>query len=219
MAPTEIAKQSPEEARSTASTLLLVADLGGVFVFAVEGALAARGGSFDLLGVSVLAFSTALGGGIVRDLLLGAVPPNAIRDQRYPITAFLGAAIVLLFLPFIRGLHPHVLTVLDAGGLALCAVAGAEKGLVFRVPPLLCVLLGAITGVGGGTIRDLLMGNSPNVLHSDVYATAAMAGAATLVIAQKFRVTPARAALLGGTVCFVLRLVAVWQGWSLPRVI
>lgn len=202
---------------SRVEQLLLVADLAGVFVFALEGALKAEGGGFDLLGVAVLAFATALAGGIVRDVLLGALPPNAIADQRYPLTAFVGAGLVFVFHPLVRSLPTEALLVLDAGGLALCAVAGAQKGLLYGVAPLLCVLLGAITAVGGGTIRDLLMGKSPGILHTDVYASAALAGATALVLAEKLGLRPATAAVGGGLICFGVRLWAVQRGWSLPH--
>jgi len=197
--------------------LLLVLDLVGVFVFALEGAMAALGGDFDALGVLVLSFATALGGGLVRDLLIGASPPNAIKDWRYPAVAFAGGAVVLFAHPFVRQVPPWLLIGLDAGGLALCAVAGAEKALAFGINPLLAVMMGAITGVGGGTIRDLLLARSPWVLHSDVYATAAMVGAVVVVIGRRVRVRPGHAALAGAVACFALRVVAVWQHWNLPK--
>jgi uncharacterized membrane protein YeiH len=199
--------------------LLLTIDLLGTFVFGVEGAMAAIAGNLDLLGLMVLAFATALGGGIIRDLLIGAIPPGSIRDWRYPVTAFLGAAVVFCFYPFVSQLSPWVIIVFDAAGLGLFAVAGAGKALDFGINPFIAVLMGGVTGVGGGTIRDLLLARVPNVLRSDVYATAALAGATVLVVGLKLKRNPKLMTILGAAVCFALRVVAVWQHWNLPKLL
>jgi uncharacterized membrane protein YeiH len=134
-------------------TLLLAVDFAGTFVFAMEGGMAAARANLDLLGVMVLAFATALGGGIIRDLLIGAVPPGAISNWRYAAIAFAGGFSVFLFYQFVEEIPPSLLMVLDAAGLGLFAVAGAEKALEFGIHPLIAILMGGITGVGGGTIR------------------------------------------------------------------
>jgi len=211
----EIAK--PTLTRPTSDRLLLFFDFAGTLVFAVEGAMAAENGDLDLLGAMVLAFATALGGGIIRDLLIGAVPPNSIRDWRYGAIAFAAAGIEILFPNPAHGIPASVLTVLDAAGLSLFAVAGAEKALSFGINPLLAVLMGGITGVGGGTIRDVLLAQVPNVLKADVYASAALAGAAVVVIGIKLKLPRAAAAIAGGVICFLLRVVSVWLHWNLPK--
>ncbi|HEX4020670.1 MAG TPA: trimeric intracellular cation channel family protein [Acidobacteriaceae bacterium] len=200
-------------------TLLLTVDLMGTFVFAVEGAMAAIKGNLDLFGLMVLSFATALGGGIIRDLLIGAIPPNSIRDWRYGATAFTGGAAVFFFFEFVRHVPPQLMVTLDAAGLALFAVSGAEKALNYKIHPLLAILMGAITGVGGGTIRDMLLAQVPTVLRADVYATAALAGAAVLVAGMKLKLPRAWMMALGAIVCFVLRLVSVWRHWNLPKVL
>jgi uncharacterized membrane protein YeiH len=200
------------------ATLLLAIDLIGTFVFAVEGASAALQGNLDILGVLVLAFATALGGGIVRDVLIGAIPPNSIRDWRYPATAFLGGAAVFFLNSFVSRVPSSVLTTLDAAGLALFAVAGAAKALDYGIHPLLAMLMGGVTGVGGGTIRDILLARIPTVLRSDVYAAAALAGAAAMILILELKLRPAIATTVGLAVCFILRMVAVWQHWNLPRI-
>jgi uncharacterized membrane protein YeiH len=205
--------------KSAADRLLLVLDLLGTFVFAVEGAMAAIGGQFDALGVLVLSFSTALGGGIVRDVLLGALPAAAVINWRYPLLAFSGGALVFMLHPFVARIPMPLLAGLDAIGLSLCAVAGAEKALTRGVHPFMAMLMGAVNGVGGGTIRDVLMARSPNVLHSDVYAVAAMIGAAAMIGSQKAGVRPLVATVTGALVCFAVRMVAVWQHWNLPRLV
>jgi uncharacterized membrane protein YeiH len=145
----------------TPARMLYAVDLAGTLLFAVEGASVAITGRLDLLGLMVLAFATALGGGIIRDVLLGATPPNALRDWRYPAIAFAGAAIVFFFHHFVQEIPAQCIMVLDAAGLALFAVSGTEKALLREMSPLVAVLLGGITGVGGGTIRDVLLARIP----------------------------------------------------------
>jgi uncharacterized membrane protein YeiH len=198
--------------------LLLTIDLLGTFVFAVEGAMAAIESNLDLLGLMVLAFSTALAGGIIRDLLIGAVPPGSIRDWRYPAVAFLGGAVVFCLHQFVSQIPAAVIIVFDAAGLGLFAVAGAGKALDFGIHPFIAVLMGGVTGVGGGTLRDVLLARIPSVLRADVYATAALAGAAVLVIGLQLKRNPKLMTILGAGVCFTLRVVSVWRHWSLPRV-
>ncbi len=200
------------------ATLLLVIDLIGTFVFAVEGASAAIQGNLDVLGLMVLAFATALGGGIIRDVLIGAVPPNSIKDWRYPAIAFAGGAVVFFQSSFINQVPAGLIVMLDAAGLALFAVAGAAKALDYGIHPFLAMLMGGVTGVGGGTIRDVLLARIPFVLRSDVYAAAALAGAAVMILALKLKMRPALASTIGIVVCFVLRMVAVHQHWNLPGV-
>lgn len=200
------------------ATLLLTIDLIGTFVFAVEGAMAAAQSNLDILGVMVLAFATALGGGIIRDVLIGAVPPNSIRDWRYPAAAFAGGAVVFFQSSFVDKVPESLILTLDAAGLALFAVAGAAKALDFNIHPFLATLMGGITGVGGGTVRDVLLARIPSVLRSDVYAAAALAGAAAMILSLRLKMRPAVATTIGLAVCFTLRMVAVHQHWNLPKV-
>ena len=200
-----------------AGKVLLVADLAGTFLFGIEGADAAIRGNLDLLGMMVLAFSTALAGGVVRDLLIGAVPPEAIKNWRYATTAFAAAMVTFLFYRMVQVFPTTLLMVLDAGGLALFAVAGTEKALDFKIHPFMAVLLGTITGVGGGTIRDIFLAHVPRVLQSDIYATAALVGAVVLIAVRSMGASPIVAAFAGGGCCFVLRVVAAMFHWNLPR--
>jgi uncharacterized membrane protein YeiH len=202
--------------RLSAATLVLAADLGGTFVFAVEGATAAMRGNLDLLGLMVLAFATALCGGMTRDVLIGAVPPNAIRDWRYPAVAFTAGTLTFLTHALVRPYPQEVIVTLDAAGLALFAVAGTEKALNYGIHPSIAVLLGAITAVGGGVVRDELLA-LPAVLRIDIHATAALAGSLIMVAGRRIRIPRTSPAILGGTVCFTLRMLAVWQNWQLPK--
>jgi uncharacterized membrane protein YeiH len=198
--------------------VLLTVDLVGTFVFAVEGALAGIRGDLDLLGLLVVSFVTALGGGTVRDLLIGAVPPNSIRDWRYGATAFAGGGAVFCFYQSFQHVPPQLLITLDAAGLALFAMAGAAKALEFGIHPMIAVLMGVLTGVGGGTIRDVLMTRVPGILNTDIYASAALAGAVVMVIGLALKVPRTIAMTVGGVCCFVLRMVAVARHWNLPKV-
>jgi uncharacterized membrane protein YeiH len=214
----EISGSAKAVGKSRNERLLFALDLGGTAVFAMGGALTAIHAGLDLLGVLVLAFCTALGGGVVRDLLIGDVPPIAIQDFRYPVDAFaVGALTFLLHGPMEAIPLPLVIT-LDAAGLSLFAVSGAGKALARRIHPFIAVLMGAITGAGGGGIRDMLLARVPLVLHADIYATAALAGTAVLVVMRALSVPPDWATAVGGLACFALRLVAVSQCWGLPRV-
>ena len=204
--------------KDAGSQVLLVVDLLATLLVALQGGGTAVEGRLDLLGILVLAFVSALGGGIVRDLLIGAVPPNAFRDWRYGTVALSGGALIILGFEAFRRFPEMPLTMMDAAGLGLFAVAGADKAMEFKVPPLAAVLLGGITGCGGGVIRDLLLVRVPRILNADVYATAALAGALLTVLLLRVRVNRAWAMALGAVACFALRMTAVVRHWSLPHV-
>jgi uncharacterized membrane protein YeiH len=203
---------------SNSDRLLYTVDLAGTLLFAMEGAMAAALGHLDFFGLMVLAFATALGGGTIRDLLIGAVPPQSLKDWHYSATAFTGGAIVFFLFRFVQGIPTPVMLGLDAAGLALFAVAGTEKALNFKMHPFIAMLLGTITAVGGGTIRDIFLAQIPNVLRSDIYATAALAGSGVMIAACALKLSRAWAAFLGGGVCFLLRIISLWEHWNLPKV-
>ncbi len=204
--------------RLSGERLVYWADLIGTFVFAAEGALVAIRADLDFFGVLVLSFATAVGGGMIRDVLLGATPPAALRDWRYGAIACAAGAATFLLYWAVSGVPAWIIIGLDAAGLGLFAVAGTEKALDYGMSPPIAVLLGTVTGVGGGTVRDVLLAQVPNILRVDVYATAAMAGAVVMVSARALGWPRPVNAGLGGTVCFALRCVAVWQHWALPHV-
>jgi len=204
-------------ASDNASQLLFAADIAGTLVFAIEGAMAAINANLDPIGVMVLAFATALGGGIIRDVLLGALPPASLRDYRYP-SLVLGAGIAMFFLHhYVRVVPPTLIQILDAAGLALFAIAGTEKAMLHRMNRLVAVLLGTITAVGGGTIRDMLLAQIPGVLRYEIYATAALVGSICMVMARRIRLSTAWSGIIGAGVCFTLRVVSILRHWNLPR--
>jgi uncharacterized membrane protein YeiH len=202
----------------TPERLLFVVDLAGTLFFGLEGALAAIASRLDVFGVMVLAFATALGGGLVRDVLIGAIPPAAIRDPSYAIAAFVGGGMAIGLHRLVAQMPVAVSIGLDAAGLALFAVSGAVKAHDFGIAPLMAVLMGTITGVGGGTVRDLFLARVPAVLRVDVYAVAALAGATVTVVGLASGRSRPAAMAAGAAACFLLRVVSAWQGWNLPRI-
>ncbi len=204
--------------KNQADRLLFVVDHAGTVLFAMEGAFAAIAGNLDFFGVMVVSFATALGGGLLRDVLIGATPPQSIRDWSYAVSAFTTGGAVFVLHQFARQIPSGLLMILDAAGLALFAVAGTQKALGYGIPPFISILMGTITGVGGGAIRDILLMHVPIILYTDIYATAALAGSAVMVLGRRLRLHPTLAAVLGGVVCFALRVCAVWFHWNLPKV-
>lgn len=195
--------------------LPIVLDLAGTFVFALSGALAGTKRGLDLFGVMVLSFVAGNSGGITRDLLIGAVPPGAIGDWRYLGVSFVAGIVTFHASALIERLSNAVL-VFDAAGLALFAVAGASKALSFGLNPVMATVLGMVTGIGGGMVRDVLLAEIPIVLRADLYAVAALAAAAIVVIGHVLQlpIGPVVAAAL--TTCFLLRVMAITRGWRLP---
>ncbi len=201
----------------SADRLVLGFDLAATFVFGLEGASAAVNADLDVFGVLVLGFVTAVGGGIIRDLLIGDVPPAAFRDQRYMIVALLGAFVAFAIFAPISHVPQWLLTTLDAGGLSLFAVSGTTKALEFGANDLTAVICGIITAVGGGVIRDVLLNVVPQVLRTSVYASAALFGTVVMIVGIRLGQPRGRMMFVGGAACLALRLVAAWQHWSLPH--
>jgi uncharacterized membrane protein YeiH len=193
----------------------VILDLVGTFVFALSGAMAGLKHRLDLFGVLVLSFAAANSGGIVRDLLIGATPPAGISDWRYIVVPLLAGLVTFYWSPLISRLRSPVL-VFDAAGLALFAVAGTLKALAFHLNPLAAIMLGVLTGVGGGIIRDVLVSEIPIVLRADLYAVAALAGAAVVVLGGKLHFPSEASTAAGAILCFGLRLLAILRGWHLP---
>lgn len=205
-------------AAPTADRLVLVADLGATALFALEGGLAAIAAGLDPLGVLVVGFATALGGGIIRDMVIGAGPPLAMRLRRYPITAFAAAALAIVVAIPVRELPDGVLVTLDAGGLSLFAVSGARRALDFGLNEISAALLGTLTAVGGGVIQAILLNKVPTVLVGEIYASAALLGAVTMIVGVRRGAPAGQMMALGAAVCFALRVISWWQGWDLPTV-
>jgi uncharacterized membrane protein YeiH len=202
---------------TTESPLLLALDLGGTFAFALNGALSAiRVARLDVVGVLTLGMATALGGGIIRDVFIDALPPATFSDWRYLVVAAAGSLIAFVFGWRLTRLSRPIL-VLDAAGLSLFAVTGASKALDFGVGTGQAVILGAITAVGGGTLRDVLTGRVPVVLRSELYAIPALLAATVVVVADRTGVYGLPAALAAALLCFGIRMLGVRYHLDAPR--
>lgn len=197
------------------NTLLVAFDLGGTFVFALSGAMVGVKHRLDLFGVLVLSFAAGNAGGMTRDVLIGSTPPAAIRDWRYVTVSVLAGLITFYWYRTVNRLNMPVL-VFDAAGLALFAVSGAGKALAFHAGPVAATLLGMLTGIGGGMTRDVLVREIPSVLRVELYAVAALVGAAAVVIGHGLHVPSTVSASVGAALCFGLRLMAMRFGWQLP---
>jgi uncharacterized membrane protein YeiH len=195
--------------------MLLVIDLVGMFVFGLAGATAAVRQRVDLFGVLVISFATASAGGILRDLIIGAVPPATFRDWRYLAAASLAGVVTFVWHDAIERLRNPV-RVFDAAGLGLFAVAGAQKALAFGLQPAMAALLGMLTGIGGGIVRDLLLSRVPVVFQGEIYALAALAGSAVVVTGHWLQWPPLPTAIGGAVLCFALRIFALRFHWQLP---
>jgi uncharacterized membrane protein YeiH len=197
------------------SGFVVALDLLGVFAFAISGGLVGVRRALDIFGVLVLAAITGLGGGALRDVLIGAVPPAALDDWRYLLPPLVAGLVAFRFHPALERME-RVVTVFDAAGLGLFCVTGALKGLEFGLAPAAAALMGLLTGIGGGIARDVLAGRVPVVLRAELYAIPALAGATATVV-----LTEAGAPLLVASVppallCTGWRLVAVRRGWHAP---
>lgn len=193
------------------------ADLGGTLIFAIEGALTGWAAGLDPIGVIVVAFLSAVGGGIIRDLMLGAVPPAAIADRAYIPIVLSATLITWAFHALIIAVPPIVLVTLDAAGLSFFAVAGTQKALDRGgIGAAATIFLGTLSAVSGGLLRDVVLNEIPRVLRVDIYATAAMAAAVLVVIGRRLGWPVRIVALSAGSTCFILRMLAHHYGWHLP---
>jgi uncharacterized membrane protein YeiH len=196
--------------------LILVLDLCGVFVFAISGGLLAVRKQLDVVGIAVLAGFTALGGGVLRDLLIGRTPPRALDDWRYLAVAAGAAAVVFALHPYVER-RARFVQVFDAAGLALFTVTGADIALRDDIDPAPAALIGVLTGVGGGALRDVLAREVPFVLQrGEFYALASLAGAALFVSADELDAPRTGSAIAAALIVFALRMGSVYLGWTSP---
>jgi uncharacterized membrane protein YeiH len=197
------------------ATLVSILDLVGTFVFAISGANAAARQRLDVFGVLVVAFVAGNFGGITRDLLIGAVPPAVLVDWRYLAVSLLAGLITFRWHAIVERMY-HPVRIFDAMGLALFAVAGTQKALAFGLNPVMAALLGMLTGIGGGVMRDVLLNRVPAVLRADLYAVVALAGASVVVVGHWLHWPPTVSAIGGAGLCFLLRVLALRYDWHLP---
>jgi len=195
--------------------LFVILDLVGTFAFAISGATVGVRNKLDLFGVLVLAFAAAVSGGIARDLLIGATPPAALATWHYIATSCAAGLLTFFRCNTIERLRNPV-QLFDAAGLALFAVTGAAKAQAFGLDPVSSILLGMLSGIGGGIMRDILVARIPVVLRADLYAVAALAGAAVMVVGDELQLPGVPVTLVAAGLCFGLRFMAIRYGWRLP---
>ena len=197
------------------SAFVTLLDFIGTFAFAISGGLVAVRHRLDLFGVLVLSFAAATAGGIVRDVLLGATPPTSIVDWRYFAVSMLAGLLTFYRHAQVERMRNPV-QLFDAVGLALFAVLGADKALAAGLGPVGAVMLGVLTGIGGGITRDVLVAEIPHVLRRELYAVAALAGATVVVAGDAFGLPSVPVAVAGAVLCFSVRWLAIRRGWRLP---
>lgn len=196
--------------------LFNLVDLAGTFAFAISGATAARRCNLDLFGILAIAYITACGGGIARDVCIGAIPPAGLADWRYLATSVVASlATIVAYRQVERLTYP--VRLFDAMGLGLFAVYGAHKALLYTHNAEVAILLGMVTAIGGGVARDVLLARVSIVLQKEIYASAAFVGAALAVIGERAGWPALWATWLPILLCFALRYVSLRRGWNLPR--
>lgn len=196
--------------------LFNLVDLAGTFAFAISGATAARRCNLDLFGILMIAYVTACGGGIARDLCIGAIPPAGLADWRYLVTAVVAALVTVVAYRQVERLT-YPVRLFDAMGLGLFAVYGAHKALLYTHNAEVAIILGMLTAIGGGLARDMLLARVSIVLQKEIYASAAFLGAALAVWGERAGWPALWATWLPIALCFALRFVSLRRGWNLPR--
>jgi uncharacterized membrane protein YeiH len=195
--------------------MVKVLDCAGTLVFALSGGLLGVKKQFDLFGVLFLSFVVSVTGGIMRDVLIGAVPPAAIIEIHYAAIAIGGGLVTFFWAARVARYH-RLIVLLDAVGLGLFAVLGTEKAIAHHIHPVMASILGMLTGIGGGMTRDVLAGDIPFVLRSDLYAVAALAAGAIVSLGHAFDLPSISAMLAGAAACIFLRMMAIYRGWRAP---
>ncbi|OCH14558.1 MULTISPECIES: TRIC cation channel family protein [unclassified Aliivibrio] len=196
--------------------LIYIIDMFGTAIFAISGVLLAGRLKMDPFGVTVLASVTAIGGGTIRDMALGATPVFWITDTNYLLVIFITCILTMLIIRKPKRLPWYVLPVSDAIGLAVFVGIGVEKALSYNADPMVAVIMGVITGCGGGIIRDVLAREVPMVLRSEVYATACILGGIVHTSALEFNIQSSTAMLMGVAATLIIRLAAIRWHLSLP---
>jgi len=195
--------------------LLIVLELVGIAVFAASGAIAAVRARLDVFGVIVLALTTALGGGVIRDVLLGVHPPSSLTKWPYLLVPAVTGLLVFSFHPQLARLRRAVL-LLDAVGLGLFVTGGTSTALALGAPPYTACLIGMTTGIGGGALRDVLLREIPLVLRREIYALAALLGGLVVAGGSVLGLPDGPVALVGSALVVAVRLLALWRKWNAP---
>lgn len=199
------------------TSVFTLIDIIGTAAFAISGVFAAMEKKLDIFGIFIIAFITAIGGGTIRDVIIGDFPVAWMRTSNYSIVIFCSASIAIFFYNVIKN-YEKVLLVFDSIGLGFFTVLGIHKGIAFEFSPGLCIALGTITACFGGLIRDITLNQIPHILHKEIYATACIAGGVLYFLLLKTQLTSTAIDAICISLILVVRLVAVKYNWSLPGV-
>ena len=195
--------------------MFTILDMIGTFAFAVSGAEAAKESELDFFGIVIVAFLTACGGGIIRDICIGVTPPVGISYWPYLVLTIIASIIVVTCYKYIIKLKFPVL-LFDALGLSMFAVAGTQKSLYLGLNYEVAILLGVLSAIGGGIIRDILLGRIPVVLRKEVYGSAALIGSIMAAFTHSIGADGSVGAWIGITACFCVRYYSMKKKWNLP---
>jgi uncharacterized membrane protein YeiH len=196
--------------------LISIIDILGTFSFAVAGAFAAMDKKLDPFGVLIISFATAIGGGTIRDLLLGRLPVAWLTNSTAIWVIIIGTLSALFFSGILKKFD-RMLFYFDAMGLGLFTMIGIKTGIDQQLSPGICIMLGTITGCFGGVLRDVLLNNIPLIFHKEIYASASILGGIIFFILSHFEVPAGYAYLVSILTVFTFRVMAVKYAWSLPR--
>ena len=197
--------------------ILNLIDILGTITFAISGVSAAMQKRLDIFGILVIAFITALGGGTVRDMLIGDLPVAWIRDIRYPVIITISTAAAIVFNRFLRNWQ-NTLLIFDALGLVLFTIIGLQKGLAHDLHPAICIAIGTITGCFGGIIRDVILRNIPLIFQKEIYATACIVGGCCYFLLLLTNMDRGWIEVVCISIIFFTRILSVWFGLKLPGV-
>lgn len=195
--------------------IIYILDLMGTFAFAVSGMITATEKKLDLFGGAVIAFVTAIGGGTIRDLLIGSRPVHWITDLNYSYAIFLAIIVSYFFKPSILK-HKKTMFLFDAIGIGIFTIMGVQKTLSLGLLPIIAIMMGTISAVFGGVIRDILCNRIPSILRKEIYATACVIGAILFLILDSFLLNMHVIILMTIITIIVIRICAIKKGWSLP---
>ena len=196
--------------------LMYLSDLTGTIAFAISGAIAGVRKDSDIYGVIVLGCVTAVGGGTLRDVLVGRIPPFIFRDYNYLILSVLASVTVFFFHKFFERRY-DILLIMDALGLGVFTIIGLSIGLDYKIGYFGAILMGVLTGTAGGMIRDVLLGEIPLVLQKTVYASACLAGGILFILLFKIGLDKNINLFISATTVFIIRMLAIKLNWNLPK--
>ena len=196
--------------------IITLIDILGTIAFAISGVLTAMNKRMDAFGILIIALITSIGGGTLRDMLIGKTPVTWMQDQVFPTVIFVTAVFAVLFRSKLKYFR-RSLFLFDTIGIGLYTITGVQVSLAFGLDPLICVILGTISACFGGVLRDILCNEIPIIFHKEIYATACIVGAVAYLVLHRFEVSQTLAMIIAGSVIITIRILAVVFKWKLPR--